>query len=176
MDVGLEVGQPEGRRAPERREGVLRGEGSAPAASCTVKIASELPMQGSELAGSEPVVNGIKLALKQLGADSGCTFDYPDSAIYDDALNGAHDPQTGAKNMGAIAADPGSSSPIPNGSITTIPHVDGIRANVTSVGAQLHYKLTDAITLDVVMAGLVGAITWNLVTWYLGLPSSSSHA
>src|SRR6187431_1316171 len=35
---------------------------------------------------------------------------------------------------------------------------------------------TDAITLDIVMAGLVGAITWNLITWYLGLPSSSSHA
>jgi PiT family inorganic phosphate transporter len=35
---------------------------------------------------------------------------------------------------------------------------------------------TDAVTLDVVLAGLVGAITWNLVTWYLGLPSSSSHA
>jgi PiT family inorganic phosphate transporter len=34
----------------------------------------------------------------------------------------------------------------------------------------------ESITLDVVMAGLVGAITWNLVTWYLGLPSSSSHA
>ena len=33
-----------------------------------------------------------------------------------------------------------------------------------------------AITLDVVLAGLVGAITWNLITWYLGLPSSSSHA
>ena len=33
-----------------------------------------------------------------------------------------------------------------------------------------------SITLDVVLAGLVGAITWNLVTWYLGLPSSSSHA
>ena len=28
----------------------------------------------------------------------------------------------------------------------------------------------------VVFAGLVGGITWNLVTWYLGLPSSSSHA
>jgi PiT family inorganic phosphate transporter len=28
----------------------------------------------------------------------------------------------------------------------------------------------------VVFAGLVGAILWNLVTWYLGLPSSSSHA
>jgi len=33
-----------------------------------------------------------------------------------------------------------------------------------------------AITLDVVLAGLVGAITWNLITWYFGLPSSSSHA
>ena len=34
----------------------------------------------------------------------------------------------------------------------------------------------EAITLKVVLAGLVGAITWNLITWYLGLPSSSSHA
>src|SRR5919198_4085323 len=33
----------------------------------------------------------------------------------------------------------------------------------------------DAITLKIVLAGLVGAITWNLMTWYLGLPSSSSH-
>ena len=28
----------------------------------------------------------------------------------------------------------------------------------------------DVITLDVVLAGLVGAITWNLVTWFVGLP------
>jgi len=34
----------------------------------------------------------------------------------------------------------------------------------------------DAITLSVILAGLVGAISWNLVTWFLGLPSSSSHA
>ena len=34
----------------------------------------------------------------------------------------------------------------------------------------------EAITLKVVLAGLVGAIAWNLTTWYLGLPSSSSHA
>ncbi len=32
------------------------------------------------------------------------------------------------------------------------------------------------ITLNIVFAGLIGAITWNLVTWYFGLPSSSSHA
>ncbi|WP_182377832.1 inorganic phosphate transporter [Nocardioides sp. WS12] len=30
--------------------------------------------------------------------------------------------------------------------------------------------------LVVVMAGLLGAIIWNLITWYYGLPSSSSHA
>ncbi|MBV9421725.1 MAG: inorganic phosphate transporter [Solirubrobacterales bacterium] len=35
---------------------------------------------------------------------------------------------------------------------------------------------TDAVTTTVVFAGLVGAIAWNLITWWLGLPSSSSHA
>ena len=35
---------------------------------------------------------------------------------------------------------------------------------------------TEAVTLSVILAGLVGAITWNLVTWFLALPSSSSHA
>jgi inorganic phosphate transporter, PiT family len=33
-----------------------------------------------------------------------------------------------------------------------------------------------AITMTIVFAGLVGAIAWNLATWYFGLPSSSSHA
>jgi PiT family inorganic phosphate transporter len=33
-----------------------------------------------------------------------------------------------------------------------------------------------AITPTVVFGGLIGAISWNLITWYLGLPSSSSHA
>lgn len=28
----------------------------------------------------------------------------------------------------------------------------------------------------VIMGGLIGAITWNLITWYFGIPSSSSHA
>ena len=33
-----------------------------------------------------------------------------------------------------------------------------------------------AVTVDVVLAGIVGAITWNLLTWLMGLPTSSSHA
>src|SRR5215204_6100299 len=32
------------------------------------------------------------------------------------------------------------------------------------------------VTLAVIFAGLCGAITWNLITWYFGLPTSSSHA
>jgi PiT family inorganic phosphate transporter len=35
---------------------------------------------------------------------------------------------------------------------------------------------SSAVTMTVVFAGLIGAIAWNLATWYLGLPSSSSHA
>src|SRR5947208_13961095 len=33
-----------------------------------------------------------------------------------------------------------------------------------------------AITMTIVFAGLIGAIMWNLATWYFGLPASSSHA
>ena len=35
---------------------------------------------------------------------------------------------------------------------------------------------TNVVTLTVVAAGLCGGIIWNLVTWLLGIPSSSSHA
>jgi len=34
----------------------------------------------------------------------------------------------------------------------------------------------DAVWTTVIFAGLVGAISWNIITWYFGLPSSSSHA
>ena len=34
----------------------------------------------------------------------------------------------------------------------------------------------ELITASIILAGLVGAIIWNLLTWLLGLPSSSSHA
>ena len=32
------------------------------------------------------------------------------------------------------------------------------------------------VTFAVIGAGLIGAIVWNLITWYFGLPTSSSHA
>ena len=33
----------------------------------------------------------------------------------------------------------------------------------------------EVVTLQVVMSGIIGAITWNLITWWFGIPSSSSH-
>lgn len=33
----------------------------------------------------------------------------------------------------------------------------------------------DIVTLQVVMSGVIGAIIWNLITWWFGIPSSSSH-
>src|SRR5689334_12415809 len=51
------------------------------------------------------------------------------------------------------------------------------------LGQEVAHTVSDTISppegnhgLIIVMAGLLGAITWNLITWYFGLPSSSSHA
>ncbi|HYC33171.1 MAG TPA: inorganic phosphate transporter [Gemmatimonadales bacterium] len=48
----------------------------------------------------------------------------------------------------------------------------------TAVAKTMGKGLVDLgiVTPDVVLAGLLGAIVWDLVTWWLGLPSSSSHA
>jgi len=48
----------------------------------------------------------------------------------------------------------------------------------TKVAATIGKGIVDAssITQMVVLAGVTGAIIWNLITWYYGLPSSSSHA
>ncbi|MFI2105366.1 anion permease [Isoptericola sp. NPDC019693] len=47
-----------------------------------------------------------------------------------------------------------------------------------AVAATIAKGIVDAgvITLPVVLAGLVGGIVWNLITWLFGIPSSSSHA
>ncbi|MEU7616254.1 inorganic phosphate transporter [Micromonospora rifamycinica] len=45
-----------------------------------------------------------------------------------------------------------------------------------TVGDGLVTLPTGVGSLGVVFAGVLGAIAWNLITWYFGLPSSSSHA
>ena len=51
------------------------------------------------------------------------------------------------------------------------------------LGQEVAHTVSDVISpptgnagLVIVLAGLLGAIAWNLITWYFGLPSSSSHA
>ena len=46
----------------------------------------------------------------------------------------------------------------------------------TTVGSGIIDAPAGAPGLVVVLAALLGAIVWNLVTWYFGMPSSSSHA
>jgi PiT family inorganic phosphate transporter len=48
----------------------------------------------------------------------------------------------------------------------------------TAVAKTMGSGLIDVgiVNSDVVLGGLIGAITWNLITWYFGIPSSSSHA
>jgi branched-chain amino acid transport system substrate-binding protein len=81
---------------------------SAGGAPTDIKIAIELPLQGSEKAASDPIIKGIRLAVKQAGGKAGgYNITVPDSAVFDDALasTGAHDPQTGANNMTKIVSD-----------------------------------------------------------------------
>jgi PiT family inorganic phosphate transporter len=47
----------------------------------------------------------------------------------------------------------------------------------TISGGMIHEdQISGAIFPAIIFAGLIGAITWNMLTWLLGLPSSSSHA
>jgi PiT family inorganic phosphate transporter len=48
----------------------------------------------------------------------------------------------------------------------------------TTVASTIGKGMIDisTVTPTVILAGLIGAICWNLITWYFGLPSSSSHA
>jgi len=48
----------------------------------------------------------------------------------------------------------------------------------TSVAKTIGAGMVDlsVVTYPVILTGLLGAIVWNLITWYFGLPTSSSHA
>lgn len=48
----------------------------------------------------------------------------------------------------------------------------------TKVAATIGKGIVDGVNITqmVVLAGIIGAIVWDLITWYYGLPSSSSHA
>jgi PiT family inorganic phosphate transporter len=95
------------------------------------------------------------------------------TALLFDFTNGFHD------TANAVAASISTRAMPPRVAV-------GFAALFNFVGAFISLKVattiakgivsTGDVTLPVVFAGLIGAITWNLITWYRGLPSSSSHA
>jgi PiT family inorganic phosphate transporter len=94
-------------------------------------------------------------------------------ALFFDFTNGFHD------TANSIATSVSTRALSPRLAVLTAAVLNVAGAFVSfKVAATVAKGIVDAggITLDIVLAGLVGAISWNLITWYLGLPSSSSHA
>src|SRR6187401_499809 len=94
-------------------------------------------------------------------------------ALFFDFTNGFHD------TANSIATSVSTRAMSPRAAVLSSAVLNVLGAFVSlAVAATIATGIVDpeAITLNVVLAGLVGAITWNLITWFLGLPSSSSHA
>jgi inorganic phosphate transporter, PiT family len=95
------------------------------------------------------------------------------TALAFDFTNGFHD--TGNAMATSIAS--GALKPKTAVTMSAVLNLVGAFLS-TAVAAAIAKGLIDPrlVTLELVFAGLVGGIVWNLLTWLLGLPSSSSHA
>jgi PiT family inorganic phosphate transporter len=95
-------------------------------------------------------------------------------ALTFDFLNGFHD----AAN--SIATVVSTRVLAPNKAVAWAAFFNFVAAFVlgTHVAKTIGSGMIDlsAVTREVILAGLLGAIVWNLITWYYGLPVSSSHA
>jgi inorganic phosphate transporter, PiT family len=95
------------------------------------------------------------------------------AALAFDFTNGFHD------TANAVAASISTRALPPRVAVTIAAALNFAGAFVSlNVAATIAKGIVNAdlITPSIVFAGLVGAIAWNLATWYFGLPSSSSHA
>jgi PiT family inorganic phosphate transporter len=95
-------------------------------------------------------------------------------AVIFDVLNGFHD----SSNIVATVIFSHALSPrvalfLAAISHTIAPFLFGV-AVATTIGDELLDM--SAIEINVIVAGVLSAIAWNLITWYFGIPSSSSHA
>ena len=92
--------------APSTAPGGSASGGSPAASKGTLVIGTEFPMSGGETANGEPSANGVKLLIKEINAKGGVDGYMLDINVQDDAVNGVHDPQQGAKNIQTLVADP----------------------------------------------------------------------
>src|SRR3954453_22652083 len=95
------------------------------------------------------------------------------TALAFDFTNGFHD------TANAIATTVSTRAMSPRAAVLMAATLNFVGAFISlQVAATVAGGIVDAgaITTTVVFAGLIGAIAWNLATWWAGLPSSSSHA
>src|SRR5690606_22121647 len=96
-------------------------------------------------------------------------------AIIFDFINGFHD----TANSIATAVSTKALKPRHAIMLAAVMNFVGAMA-FTGVAKTITKDIVDPFTLTngsvVILAALLAAITWNLVTWYYGIPSSSSHA
>jgi len=96
-------------------------------------------------------------------------------ALAFDYTNGFHD----AANAIAVAVSTKALTPRIALGLAAVMNLVGALISTkvaATVGAGIIDPPTGSGGLQVVFAALIGAIVWNLITWYFGLPSSSSHA
>lgn len=95
-------------------------------------------------------------------------------ALVFDFLNGLHD----SANIVATVISSRALNPRSALLLTALGEFSGPFLFGVAVAKTVGAGLLDpsAITLQVMIAALLGAIAWNLLTWYWGIPSSSSHA
>ncbi|WP_137790002.1 inorganic phosphate transporter [Bacillus sp. E(2018)] len=96
-------------------------------------------------------------------------------ALAFDFINGFHD------TANAIATSVSTKALTPRRAIILAAVMNFVGAmTFTGVAKTITKDIVDPFTLPngsvVILAALVAAITWNLITWYYGIPSSSSHA
>ena len=95
-------------------------------------------------------------------------------ALFFDFVNGFHD----AANSIATVVGTRVLRPLQAVGMAAVANFAGPFVFGTAVAATVGKGIIqpEFSTVYVILAGLVGAIVWDLVTWWLGLPSSSSHA
>jgi phosphate/sulfate permease len=96
-------------------------------------------------------------------------------ALAFDYTNGFHD----AANAIAVAVSTKALTPRAALGLAAVMNLVGALISTkvaATVGAGIIDPPSGSGGLQVVFAALIGAIAWNLITWYFGLPSSSSHA
>ncbi len=96
-------------------------------------------------------------------------------ALAFDYTNGFHD----AANAIAVAVSTKAMTPRAALALAAVMNLVGAllsTAVAKTVGEGIIDPPEGGDGLEIVFAALIGAITWNLITWYYGLPSSSSHA